>query len=181
MVCWSVSEMSTDQCPVSVYSDLTTEMPKLFIGGPLWRESNRDRWVCFPHKGTEMRKMFPFHDIIISSNAIVMKKSQVKGKSKIFYYNKIIIHRMTQRLKPIWIYLSHKFLPLFTLQRPHFDDNSVSTGASTGAVRSKKLRHSRHKLHWNRSTDSSATSDGKTDTTMAAPLQWTTMMPNIEV
>ena len=49
------------------------------------------------------------------------------SKSKIFYYNKIIIiHRMTQRLKPIWIYLSHKFLPLFTLQRPHFDDNSVS-------------------------------------------------------
>ena len=32
-----------------------------------------------------------------------------KSKSKISYYNKmIIIHRMTQRLKPIWIYLSHK-------------------------------------------------------------------------
>ena len=105
-----------------------------------------------------------------------------KSKSKIFYYNKIIIiDRMTQRLKPIWIYLSQKFLPLFTLQTPHFDDNSVSTGASTEAVRPMKLRHSRHKLHWNRSTDSSATSDGKTDTTMAAPLQWTTMMPNIEV
>ena len=88
---------------------------------------------------------------------------------------------MTQGLKPIWIYLSHKFLPLFTLQWPHFDDNSVSTGASTEAVRPKKLRHSRHKLHWNQSTDFSATSDGKTDTTMAAPLQWTTMMPNIEV
>ena len=88
---------------------------------------------------------------------------------------------MTQRLKPIWIYLSQKFSPLFTLQRPHFDDNSVSTGASTEAVRPKKLRHSRHKLHWNRSKDSSATSDGMTDTTMAAPLQWTTMMQNIEV
>ena len=116
----------------------------------------------------------------VINNFIAYSKS--KSKSKIFYYNKIIIiHRMTQRLKPIWIYLSQKFLPLFTLQRPHFDDNSVSTGASTEAVWPMKLRHSRHKLHWNRSTDSSATSDGKTDTTMAAPLQWTTMMPNIEV
>ena len=75
---------------------------------------------------------------------------------------------MTQRLKPIWIYLSHKFLPLFTLQWPHSDDNSVSPSASTEAVRPKKLCHSRHKLHWNRSTDSSATSGGKTDTAMAA-------------
>ena len=109
-------------------------------------------------------------------------KSQSQSQSQIFYYNKIIIiHRMTQRLKPIWMYLSHKFLPLFILQWPHFDDNSVSTGASTEAVRAKKLRHSRHKLHWNRSIDSSATSDGKTDTTMAAPLQWITMMRNIEV
>ena len=46
---------------------------------------------------------------------------------------------MTQRLKPIWVYLSHKFLPLFTVQWPHFDDNSVSTGASTETVRPKKL------------------------------------------
>ena len=64
---------------------------------------------------------------------------------------------------------------------PHFDDNSVSTGVSTEAVRPRKLRHSRHKLHWNRSTDSSATSDGKIATAMAAPLEWTTMMPNIKV
>ena len=113
---------------------------------------------------------------------IIYVKVKVKVKVKDFYYNKIIIiHRMTQRLKPIWIYLSHKFLPLYTLQRPHFGDNSVSTGASTEAVQPKKLRHNRHKLHWNRSTDSSATSDGKTDTTVAVPLQWTTMMPNIEV
>ena len=118
------------------------------------------------------------HSQTRSRDEVVRSSSQVKD----FYYNKIIIiHRMTQRLKPIWIYLSHKFLPLFNLQRPHFDDNSVSTGANTEAVQPKKLRHNRHKLHWNRSTDSSATSDGKTDTTVAAPLQWTTMMPNIEV
>ena len=37
----------------------------------------------------------------------VMTKSKSKSKVKDFYYNKIIIiHRMTQRLKPIWIYLS---------------------------------------------------------------------------
>ena len=118
------------------------------------------------------------HTCQINSLTYFSSQSQVKD----FYYNKIIIiHRMTQRLKPIWIYLSHKFLPLYTLQRPHFGDNSVSTGASTEAVQPKKLRHNRHKLHWNRSTDSSATSDGKTDTTVAVPLQWTTMMPNIEV
>ena len=124
------------------------------------------------HKG--QLRTESYHD----ANFVKSKSSQVKD----FYYNKIIIiHRMTQRLKPIWIYLSHKFLPLYTLQRPHFGDNSVSTGASTEAVQPKKLRHNRHKLHWNRSTDSSATSDGKTDTTVAVPLQWTTMMPNIEV
>ena len=49
---------------------------------------------------------------------------------------------MTQRLKIIWIYLSHEFLPLFTVQIPHFDDNSVSMGASSEVVRPKKLRTS---------------------------------------
>ena len=109
--------------------------------------------------------------------------SQSQSQSQRFFITtKIgIIHRMTQRLKPIGVYLSHKYLPLFTIQWPHLDDNSVCTGARTEAVRPRKLRHSRHKLHWNRSTDSSAICDGKTATTMAAPLQWTTMMPNIKV
>ena len=65
--------------------------------------------------------------------------SQSQNQSQRFYYKKIItIHRMTQRLKPIWVYLSHKFLPLFSVQWLHFDDNSVSTGASTEAVRPTK-------------------------------------------
>ena len=65
--------------------------------------------------------------------------SQSQNQSQRFYYKKIItIHRMTQRLKPIWIYLSHKFLPLFSVQWLHFDDNSVSTGTSTEAVRPTK-------------------------------------------
>ena len=76
-----------------------------------------------------------------------LNKVKSKSKSKIFYYNKIIIiHRMTQRLKPIWIYLSYKFLPLFTLQRPHFDDNSVSMGASTEAVRPNFTEYYRYSL-----------------------------------
>ena len=140
-------------------------------------------WICnvtalLQYIPRNMHTVFALLCFVVVIHWLMSRSQEVKD----FYYNKIIIiHRMTQRLKPIWIYLSHKFLPLYTLQRPHFGDNSVSTGASTEAVQPKKLRHNRHKLHWNRSTDCSATSDGKTDTTVAVPLQWTTMMPNIEV
>ena len=79
---------------------------------------------------------------------------------------------MTQRLKPIWIYLSQKFLPLFTLQRPHFDDNIVSTGASTEAWYGQ----------WSYVTaDTSCTEIDQQIPVQPATLQWTTMMPNIEV
>ena len=54
------------------------------------------------------------HDVVMTSwlrhlieifSALLALCTKSKSKSKIFYNNKIIIiHRMTQRLKPIWIY-----------------------------------------------------------------------------
>ena len=110
---------------IYIYEWLVAHITSHFVNMLVWQYVNLFARLCHDNLPTEFTDRRQTH----------FKVNKVKD----FYYNKIIIiHRMTQRLKPIWIDLSHKFLPLYTLQRPHFGDNSVSTGAGTEAVQPKK-------------------------------------------
>ena len=59
----------------------------------------------------------------------------------------IVIHRITQRLKPTWVYLPHGILALITLKWPHCGETMVSMGASTGPKQPLQQDHGRLKFH----------------------------------
>ena len=65
---------------------------------------------------------------------------------------------------------------------PHFGDNNLSTSASTRAERSLKwtAQPPQAALSVFMLKTSGAASDSKADPAMTTPLQWTTMMPNIQ-
>ena len=65
---------------------------------------------------------------------------------------------------------------------PHVGNNNVSTSASTRAERSLKgtAQPPQAALRVFMLKTSSAASDSKADPTMTTPLQWITMMPNIQ-
>ena len=104
-----------------------------------------------------------------------------QSQSKYLDCNKmIVVHRITQRLKPIWIDLPRRILPLIIVKRSHYGENRVSMGASPETERPLKRRHSRLKLCWILSCWKPLVQPATARLTIA-PLQWVTVMPNITV